>query len=99
MSTKLELMIELWEEKFRPLINDYEDIEYTLNPDWKRPDDIPSDAIEFYWTWFTDVRKMFKITDLYYNRGYGEIVITTLKWNSSGEFDFEGFFIKNEYTG
>lgn len=95
MATKLEQMVELWADKFLPLIDEYEDIEYILNPAWNESNDPSNDGVQYYWTWFSDIRAFFKITDTYYKLGYTHIIITTLKCDG-GEFDFEGYFIKNE---
>ncbi len=96
MSNELNRMLELWEGKFRSLINNYEDIEYVLNPEWSRPDDMPTEAAQWYWNWFSDSRYLFQITDEYYKLGYGQVIITNLHFNGN-EFDFEAYFIKNEF--
>ncbi len=79
MATKLENMIELWEDKFQPHVDEYEDMYYILNPDSKKPDGAKTDSALFN---AKNIGYLFKRTDAAFRQGYTTAVITKLQYES-----------------
>ena len=85
-------MIELWVGEFLPLIDNYSEMSYVLNPDFKEP--VGEDTV-WYWDLFTGPRAIFQKTDRMFEKGYVQFVIINLRYD--GEyFDVEGYFVKDE---
>ena len=77
MPNKLEDMIELWVDKFKPYIDEYEDMYYILNPNAKKPAGAKSDSALFN---AKNIGYLFKRTDAAYREGYTTAVITKLQY-------------------
>lgn len=77
MSTKLEKMIELWDDKFKPHIDEYEDMYYVLFPDAEKPEGAKTDSSLFN---AANISTLFKKTDAAYKEGYTTAVITKLQY-------------------
>jgi len=76
MTSKLEDMVALWEDKFSHHIDEYEDMYYILNPTAKKPKDAKSDTALFN---IKNISILFKRTDAAYREGYLTAVITKLQ--------------------
>ena len=64
-------MIEIWEDKFAPIMKNYPEIEFVLNPDVT--------DVKIYQTWCT-ASEFLSLAALHYNKeGYDIVVIKSLQ--------------------
>ena len=84
--TKLEKMIEIWEDKFLTYIDEYEDIEYIINPE-------SSYHPSINYVWISDYKVFFKICDEKFGEGYKKVIIRSLRYDDKIITNKFGFFI------